>query len=491
VKAFTRTQLIWGLEITDAQAQTLSAVSGPQYTLEVWPAGEMPDFSDLGKLTAPCLICFTMNSCRKFLALPAEKTGFLELTPKVLLLDEKAGPAEIEEALDFGISDIVRHPLTKERFASCLRRASEAATLRRDIQNMAHEVMIEREMLERKNGALSFLVNFMTATANSLDEMELLDNAFLSLQGLFPVITMHAALFSKADSGAFSADLFVAAPEDTPAHAAWRDRLLEAGSAMNGGAAVSPTTLRLPLSGMAEVSAGPADGHILTLPVYSGKNFQFFLMLLTPMERGLSRDQALALESALRHMALSLRNARRYQEICHAAERDSLTGAYNRGYLERCLNIELARHNRYGEEMSLLILDIDHFKNVNDSYGHLKGDEVLRAVAGTVMSTIRQTDYCVRYGGEEFVVLLPHSSSRNAAWLAERLRRKIQKLSFSSGKERFGVTVSLGVSSIAPDEVKEGLTLANEADQALYQAKDSGRNKVVVHTPLKALAMSM
>ncbi|MDL2210204.1 GGDEF domain-containing protein [Desulfovibrio sp. OttesenSCG-928-O18] len=481
MRQFTRRQTIWGLGLSEAQEESVRELAGLQYTLQTWPAGSMPDLADAGGMAVPCLICFTVDSCREFMTLPVEQVGFLELAPKVLLLPENASQAELEAALDFGVSDIIRMPLTMKRFASCLRRATEAAALQRDIQNMAHEVFIEREMLERKNEALSFLVNFLTHTSDSFDETELLGKAFTCLQRLFPVITMHAALFARDDSGTFTADLFVAAPGDSPAYAAWRSRLLEMGMSINNGEPVSPTTLYLPLAGATAASACPTDGHILTLPVHIGEHSQFFLMLLTPMERNLSRDQALALESALRHMALSLRNARRYQEMCHFADRDSLTGAYNRRHFEQTLLVEIARHDRYEEEISLLILDIDLFKNINDTYGHLKGDEVLRAVANVIMTTIRQTDYCVRYGGEEFVVLLPHTSSRNAAWLAERLRRKIQKLSFADGKKRFGVTASIGVASIPVGEAKEGLALTSEADQALYQAKNSGRNRVMVY----------
>ena len=451
----------------------------------------MPDFADAGKMTAPCMVCFTMESCRQFMSLPAKQTGFLELTPKVLLLDADAGMTTIDEALDFGVSDIIRSPLTKKRFSACLRKAAEAAALQRDIQNMAHEVFIEREMLERKNEALSFLVNFLSRISESLDETELLSKAFMCLQQLFPVMAMHAAIFSKDDNGALSADLFIAAPADTHAYSAWRTSLLEIGKGMEHNGAINPTTIYLPLSGETAASARPGDGHILTLPVHIGDSSQLYLMLLTSMERNLSRDQALALDSALRHMASTIKNVRRYQEVCHFADRDSLTGAFNRRYFEQTLQAEVARHERYGDELSMLILDIDHFKNINDTFGHLKGDEVLRAVVGIITETVRQTDYCIRYGGEEFVVLLPHTSSRNAAWLAERLRKRIQKLSFRVGKDGFGITASIGVASIPVGERKEGSILTNEADQALYQAKNSGRNKVMVFEPQGSIAASL
>ncbi len=319
----------------------------------------------------------------------------------------------------------------------------------------------------------------------------MLGKTFACLQSLFPVLTMHAAIFTKNDDGDCTANLYVAAPTDSPAHASWRARLLEIGEAVNPDKKITPTTMLLPLGDNARVTAAPSDRHILTLPVHVSETAQVYLMLLTSMERNLSRDQAVALDSALRHMAITIKNVRRYQEVCHFADRDSLTGAYNHRHFEQTLLTELARHERYGKELSLLLLDIDHFKKVNDTWGHLKGDEVLRAIVSTVLSTIRQTDYCVRYGGEEFVVLLPHTSSRNAAWLAERLRRKIEKLSFTAGKGKFTVTASIGVSSLPPGINKEGTALTEEADHALYQAKHDGRNRVVVFSADETLAMTV
>lgn len=491
MKHFTRKQVIWGLGLSGSQAENIRALAGRAYSLELWPTGKLPDASKTDATATPCMVCFTMASCRQFMSLPAKRTGFLELTPKVLLLDPDDGMDIIDEALEFGISDIIRKPLTAKRFASCLRKAAEAAALQLDIQRMAHEIFTERELLEKKNEALSFLVNFLSRISESLDETELLGKTFTCLQGLFPVLTMHAAIFTKNDTGDCSADLFVASPMDSPAHAAWRARLLEIGGAIHPGRQITPTTVFLPLGDNANATATPHDGHILTLPVHVTENAQFYLMLLTSMERNLSRDQAVALDSALRHMAISIKNVRRYQEVCHFADRDSLTGAYNRRHFEHALVAEIARHERYGEELSLLLLDIDHFKAVNDTWGHLKGDEVLRAIVATTTSTIRQTDYCVRYGGEEFVVLLPHTSSRDAAWLADRLRKKIEKLSFTAGREKFSITASIGVASLPPGTSKAGVALTDEADQALYQAKHDGRNRVVVFSATEAAAMPM
>lgn len=491
MRQYIKKQIIWCLGLEEAQTESIREIAGAQYTLQTWPINALPNFGNAAELHMPCLICFSLEACRRFLELPIQATGFVELTPKALLLGENPSKEELEEALDLGMTEIIRAPLTRNRFAVCLRKASEAAALQRDVQNMAREVFIEREMLESKNEALSFLVSFLTQMSESLNDAELLEKSFTCLQQLFPVLTMHAALCTKDDNGKIAADLFIAAPKQSQAYRAWRERLMESVESLAGGAGVNPKTRSLSLARRAAISALPTDGHILVLPMRVTESFQFFLMLLTPMERNLSRDQAMALDSALRHMALSLKNARSYQEMCNFADRDALTGAYNRRYFEIALSTEIARHQRYDEELSLLLLDIDHFKKINDTWGHLKGDEVLRSVAAVIMATIRQTDYCVRYGGEEFIVLLPHTSNRNAAWLAERLRRKIQKLAFSNGKSRFSISVSIGVASIPAGEGKDGTSLTREADTALYQAKNEGRNRVITYSPEQAAVASL
>lgn len=478
--------------IREVDAGDIRALAGPEFSLQTWPEGTLPDFSESGALLAPSLICFSLEACRAFTALPYEQTAFLNLTPKMILLEENAPTEILEEALELGAGDVVRAPLSGARFGATLRKAAEAAALQRDIQNMAREVFVEREILERKNETLSFLVNFLTYVTDSFDEKELLGKAYSCLRQLFPVTTMHAALLTRDDNGAVAADMYIAALPGSPAYDAWRERLLETAREMSPDVPLNPVTTHLALENADSGFALPTDGHILTLPLHTGTDMRFFLMLLTPMERNLGRDQAQALDSALRHMALSLKNARRYQEMSFRADVDGLTGAYNRRFFERTLTDEVIRHTRYRDNLSLLLLDIDFFKRINDSWGHVKGDEVLREVAKTVMGTIRQTDSCIRYGGEEFTVILPHTSARNAAWLAERLRKKIADLSFrGAGEAQFKITVSIGVSSLAPGENKDGPTLTQEADRALYHVKSTGRNRVAVYSQEYSLAASM
>lgn len=158
--------------------------------------------------------------------------------------------------------------------------------------------------------------------------------------------------------------------------------------------------------------------------------------------------------------------------------RDGLTGVYNRRFLEKRLEEECARYARYGRGFSVILFDIDFFKNVNDTYGHLCGDLILKNISGTIASLIRKTDFLARYGGEEFCCLLPETPLQSAALLAERFRTTIAEMKHVYQGIEISVTVSLGVA-----EMNTGMlpfeSLLKKADEALYEAKRTGRNRVV------------
>jgi diguanylate cyclase (GGDEF)-like protein/PAS domain S-box-containing protein len=162
----------------------------------------------------------------------------------------------------------------------------------------------------------------------------------------------------------------------------------------------------------------------------------------------------------------------------HLAIHDPLTGLYNRGELERRLQDEMQRAERYHRPLSLFMLDIDWFKHINDSYGHMAGDEVLRSLAELLMVEVRTQDYVSRYGGEEFVIILPETTPDEAVELANRLCEEVAGCRFCiNGYRELTVTVSIGVAGYpAHGECLESLLEA--ADQAMYKAKDAGRNQV-------------
>ena len=190
------------------------------------------------------------------------------------------------------------------------------------------------------------------------------------------------------------------------------------------------------------------------------------------------REHELAnLEGLMTTLVYPARNALRYHEALAAAFRDPLTGAGNRVALDKTLTREIELSKRHGQELSILMLDLDHFKLVNDEFGHSMGDRVLKEAAQCMTSCIRQTDMCFRYGGEEFLIMLSNAEHAGALRIAERIRQSISALAFISDKGPLQITTSIGVATMNLDDNME--SLIQRADKALYQAKRSGRNRVV------------
>jgi diguanylate cyclase (GGDEF)-like protein len=164
--------------------------------------------------------------------------------------------------------------------------------------------------------------------------------------------------------------------------------------------------------------------------------------------------------------------------LVELAHRDSLTLLPNRRAFDEALDGMLARHERLGEEWALLTLDLDHFKRINDTYGHGVGDDVLRAVAQSLVEELRPFDQAFRIGGEEFAVVFGGTSSEKARVVADRLRKSIENLRIHAGTVTVEVTVSAGLAPVGKGSTKVSMT--TEADAALYRAKEGGRNRVVM-----------
>ena len=187
------------------------------------------------------------------------------------------------------------------------------------------------------------------------------------------------------------------------------------------------------------------------------------------------RDEEL-LSTLASHAAIAIQNAMLYEQAIH----DGLTGLYAHTFFQNYLEQEIMKAKRYETPLSLLMLDIDHFKRFNDTYGHPAGDAVLVNIAHLLRQAIRGADIAARYGGEEFALILPETDTKGAYLLAERLRKKVQTFDFLKGKKkRVKITVSIGVAGYKKGMRKE--VLIGQADQTLYRAKREGRNKICVY----------
>ena len=166
------------------------------------------------------------------------------------------------------------------------------------------------------------------------------------------------------------------------------------------------------------------------------------------------------------------------QKLVEMNMMDSLTGIYNRRYLDKKLNEEFKRHKRYGRPLSIIMFDIDYFKKVNDVHGHQCGDYILKSVSSRVSSLIRNLDYLFRYGGEEFCCMLPETGLASAMTIAERFRLAVAEQENDYDNKIIKVNISLGVSEIT-EEIESAGLLFKKADDALYRAKKEGRNRTV------------
>jgi diguanylate cyclase (GGDEF)-like protein len=189
--------------------------------------------------------------------------------------------------------------------------------------------------------------------------------------------------------------------------------------------------------------------------------------------------ETVVLSTISNQVSIAIQNAKLFNEINIAAKYDGLTGIYNRIHFFNLANAEFETSKRYNRKISVIMMDIDHFKKINDNYGHKTGDDILKLVARTVQGTIRDVDILGRYGGEEFIILLPDIDMENSKMVAERIRKSVENMQLDT--EAYGtvaVTVSLGISSLN-DNIASQDELYKVADEKLYEAKRNGRNQVV------------
>lgn len=219
--------------------------------------------------------------------------------------------------------------------------------------------------------------------------------------------------------------------------------------------------------GAGKVAAGDLD---VDVPIYGRGEVGYLTVVFNRMVARLrkAREELDATNKAL---------VRKNEELHRISITDGLTGLHNRKHMNETVENEFRRAERHGHAVSVLMIDIDRFKNFNDARGHQAGDEVIRGVAGVIKETIRTTDYAARYGGEEFLVLLPYIGPDEAVKTGERLRAAVEKAKLGASGDFSGLTISVGAASY-PDCGNDSETIIREADMALYKAKRSGRNQV-------------
>lgn len=225
----------------------------------------------------------------------------------------------------------------------------------------------------------------------------------------------------------------------------------------------------------------PQEGNHYCTPLTAHGNTLGVLHISIPDNRQKEWENRKQLAQAVaEQVSLSLANIQLRERLQHQSVRDPLTGLYNRRYLEESIQRELTRSKRENSPLSVIMLDLDHFKRINDEYGHSAGDKVLVVVSELLKKALRGEDLVCRFGGEEFTLIMPGATLAIAAQRAEQLRDAIEQLTIDVGDDvSLTVTSSLGIAAY-PDHGDDAQLLLDVADEALYKAKHVGRNQVSI-----------
>jgi diguanylate cyclase (GGDEF)-like protein len=306
-------------------------------------------------------------------------------------------------------------------------------------------------------------------------------NSSLALEEVLNVALTHAGRIMGAVAGA----MYLVQPGKTDmkregeynlAHRARGSiRKIEEEPVRTAIAAMRPLVVKLDEKTAPGIEGGGHPQHALIIPVQRSGQLMGAMELYLNTWRELTEDQADLLNGVASQAAIAIRHAQLFQAQEENALTDELTKLPNRRALAQRFLQEMQRARRHHKAIAFMMIDLDHFKQVNDTYGHLNGDAVLHELAQILEHGARESDVCARYGGEEFGLILHEATEAGARTLAERIRSKVAAATFPGGLK---LTISIGVA--ATDEPALFTTLMERADQALYAAKQGGRNQVRV-----------
>ena len=473
-----RSEQVWGIGLSEEARTAIPAALGNGYLLRNWLDGEYPAERDITR-NAPLVIFAVKKAWEALPSAVRKRLEEWEVPQRVLILTAPHAVADFEELLDNGFLSAIAEPLSDKKIRDVIFRAKEVKSLYDDIFRMTREIMLERELLARKTDLELFLNRILTRASESLDSTIILDNAREDLELLLPLQGIMGTLWQRDETGDLEAELFLEPDMDHASERHWTEELLRQAAKLAGTPMQGYKTTFLGGSADRELIGIPEKpDELISLPLRAGGQVFGLLILYRGQGRNLGKDQVQALYAAVNHLALALKNAALFSQIKLRADHDGLTSIHNRRALDERLTEELRRHHRYSQPLSLLLLDIDHFKGINDRFGHLIGDHVLRELGRLLSETLRSTDFTARYGGEEFVVILPQTTEEQSRVLAERLRTAIAEAQFVHAGQSFAITVSIGVAALPPGVLASRKDVLDKADRALYQAKNLGRNQV-------------
>lgn len=499
------------------ETRTLLVVSDPapwipndgpvgEWLIEVYRAASLSEAKVLAGERAWDVIAFHVaNLERGERAFPE---ALREIGPDATFLSVAAEP-NIQEALSFlkqGVYEYLEEPLTPARFLQSLGEAienreafREIVSLNRELEAQKLRLEAEKLELEKKNRELEAISRAARAVSSSLDLDEILKQLAHRIRETFgferiiiglidPTMACEEAKVALGvPQGAYDETLrrmrwFL---KDGRRHP-WVRTVLRDGSPLCvEDPAAHPETSGTPLAELHTTG-------FVKIPLIARGNVVGTITVENPeSRRPIPKGELEILGIFADAAAMAVENARLYQTMKELSVRDELTGIYNRRHFLRQLDAEWNHALRHGMPLSLLMIDLDHFKAFNDGNDHLTGDAALRKAAGTFLRNTRGIDTVARYGGEEFVVILPRTTKGNAGLVAEKLRKAVLRAAFA-GEEVLPegkLSISIGVAGY-PEDASTPQELLERADWALYRAKAGGRNRVSLWEMEQPLAAS-
>jgi diguanylate cyclase (GGDEF)-like protein len=465
-KSAKRPPPVWLLGLAGQPAKRIRLALSETAEVKRFELRDLPSQSEYDRVD-PLAVFVDISTWRD---LDRDLPVWLKTARRILVVPGTEAP-DREEVLAKGFLACLTPPFGKAKIVAALDLARESAGLFEDITRMLGEAQRERDQMVRENSRLAFFQHMLTRAMSTLELPALLAAVRDDLGRALPVSEVLGVFWGE------SAESEIFLPENLPvqAKAARAEYLLDLAARLRGSPSRSYRSHPVPGG---DKSAPAEPGRALLVPLHH-ENAAFGCLSVL-IHRDLAKQEQETARLALTQLAPCLKNALDYLRLKRRADRDGLTGLFNRRSLDARLDQELKRHMRHRDGFCLLMADLDHFKKVNDTFGHLAGDAVLRHAAQSLEAGLRTTDFLARYGGEEFAVILPHTGQAQAWILAERLRRRVAATSARYAGRTIPITVSIGLASFTPGQASTPASLLGLADQALYAAKGVGRNNVSI-----------
>lgn len=352
------------------------------------------------------------------------------------------------------------------------------AHISENISKREMEIHLQYALRFKSNPALFYSNHILSACREfhfSLDQSRIAEIALEVFSRLFPAV--HFSLFVNSEK---DEDVLEQIVDSASTSGSLRVRIDDENLIARSARVGKTLTMRLGT----EESVEPryvGQHSVSCLPLLTQGSLRGVIEIMTGSERPELSLEELSLASQLAEsLALALSNARAYADVERLCNIDDLTQLYNSRYLYQVLEAEMKRARRYKTPLSIVFIDLDGFKQVNDTNGHLCGSATLTEIAKLIMGLVRETDIVARYGGDEFVIVLPETQAENAAMIAERIRSRIEAHVFRGGSDlEIYLTASFGVASY-PEHASTPAALICCADKAMYTAKDQNKNRVVL-----------